>query len=177
MINKNIYIGIRRITEVSNLQLPSLIACKTVLDFNMPPVSQEDELDTIVNIESNFHAEGAADSQDKSAKAGHEDGRKLGWTAGCTLSTELSFYHGAAQAVLTLAETHPSKIADKAIATARRLADQSETVLLHRVGNAAHVDMQAHAEAMRTLFRTSMAQAGLMVRYDRGGSRLSDLSF
>lgn len=143
----------------------------------MAGTSKTDELDAVVNLESGFHAEGTQDSQEASAKAGHEDGRQIGWAAGSSLSTELSFYHGAAQALLTLSETHPNTVPPKAIETAQRLVTESKAHQIHQLGNDANMDMQAHAEAMRSLFSSSMAQAGLIVRYERASSRMSDLSF
>lgn len=143
----------------------------------MTPVRQTDELDSLLHLESTFQDEGAADSQEASARAGHNDGRALGWAAGTALSSELSFYHGAAHALLVLADTYPSKVPIKAVSNAQKLIALSEERLLHRIGNDASLDMDAHTEAVRTLFRTSMAQAGLIVRYDRRASRMADLSF
>lgn len=143
----------------------------------MAPVPLPDELDALLNLEANFQAEGASDSQDASARAGYNDGRELGWTAGAGLSTELTFYHGAASALLTLAETYPSKVAAKAISTAEKLVTLCQREPIHRTGNDEAIDMEERSKEMRNLFRMAMAQAGLIVRYDRRPSRMADLSF
>lgn len=136
-----------------------------------------DDLDGLLHLEAQSHADGVAASHASSALAGHGHGRQLGWVTGSSLSAELSFYHGAACAITALSQTHPSMVPSKAVATARRLEAACQKVSLHRVGNHDAVDMEAHADELRALFRAAVTQAGLIVRYDRVPSTMADLSF
>lgn len=135
-------------------------------------------LDSVVNLESTFQSEGTQASAQPSARAGHSEGRGVGWTAGSTLSTELNFYRGSATALISLSETYgAADVPQRALATAKTLKETAESVLLHQVGNDPSLDMEAHTEQLRALFKAMMAQAGLIVRYDKRPSRLADLDF
>lgn len=143
---------------------------------SQPPPTNE--LDTIVNLESTFHSEGAASAYASGASLGHTAGRSMGWRAGVALTSELEFYRGAATALVALHDSFPELVPAKAEAAAKRLLEQTGQVALAKLGNDKNVDMDTHKEAIRRFFRQMTAFAGLPgVRFDLVGSKIADLDF
>lgn len=150
-------------------------------------LNTEEDLDVVVNLERNFHDAGYTTSLAAGASAGHRDGHALGWASGVGIASELSFYHGAAMTLLSLSSSfggeQDNNVAAATVTAARvsttlhTLIEKIEATALHRVGNDPRIDMEETVEEMRRLFRQAVAQAGLIIRFDRRPSRMNDLSF
>lgn len=147
-------------------------------------VNTDGDLHVVVNLERDFHEAGYATSVAAGASAGHRDGHALGWASGVGIASELSFYHGAAVTLLSLSSSFGEEGNVAATATAARvsttlhaLIEKIEATALHRVGNDGRIDMEETVEEARRLFRQAVAQAGLIIRFDRRPSRMNDLSF
>lgn len=144
-----------------------------------PRTAPDDELDAVVNLESAAHAAGVSHSHAAGAAVGHSEGRALGWASGAQLCAEVSYYRGAASALLAMHEAHAdcAPVSEKALASARRLADACARVALHERGNDEALDMEREVAELRGMFRALVAQAGVVVSYERAPSRQNDLSF
>lgn len=133
-------------------------------------------LDSLLTLETTFETEGRSLAATAGAAAGLEEGHALGWTAGTALTAELEFYHGAAKALQSLSAINP--IPARALENAQQISLLSARVSIPAVGNCPQVDMTAHAESLRALFRRMVVFAHLPgLRYDSKASRLADLSF
>lgn len=139
----------------------------------------EDEFDAVLNLESNFQAEGFREASSAGAAAGLSEGRTLGWKAGVALTTELEFYHGAASALLALSKAFEERVPARSIPVATRLVEMCREHSLAERGNDQDLDMDAVASSARGLFRQMVAFAGLSgLRFDLGSrSLMADLSF
>lgn len=150
-------------------------------------VNTDSDLDVVVNLERGFHEAGYTTSVAAGTSVGHRDGHALGWASGVSIASELSFYHGAAVTLLSLsssfddganvATTTTASAAVRVSTTLHTLIEKIEGTALHRVGNDVRIDMEETVEEARRLFRQAVAQAGLIIRYDRRPSRMNDLSF
>lgn len=139
----------------------------------------ENELDAVLNLESEFQEEGRRDAAEAGAAAGLSEGRAMGWKAGVALTAELEFYHGAAVALISLSEAFEDQVPARALNVASRLVDICRANPLCVRGNDPTLDMDVVADNARNIFRQMAAFAGLPgLRFDLGTrSILADLSF
>lgn len=162
----------------------------------------DEELESLANLEAEFHQEGVDASRAAGALSGQAAGHEMGWHAGAAVSSELMFYLGAAVTFLKLHEAHADDIEvtyksgkdgtpdnessslakasiERAIVTAGKLVDVCSTDSMpHIVGNSMHVDFDATLATARTLFRQFVAQAGMpSVKFEAKPSTQSQLAF
>lgn len=139
----------------------------------------ENDLDTLLNLESQFQAEGHRQSSEAGAKAGLSEGRAMGWKAGVALTAELEFFHGAASALIAVSEAFDDEVPARAVTVAVRIVDLCQTNALSIRGNDPSLDMEYLADYARNLFRQMAAFAGMPgLRFDLGTrSIMADLSF
>lgn len=142
-----------------------------------PRSPPKDVFDSVLSLEQAFYDEGVSNSQQHGMEAGKATGRDLGFKAGAALTAELEFYRGTATTILSLHDSFPDSIPARATQAARSLLDMCNEPL-SKLGNDPTFDMDAHAAALRNVFRQMAAFSKLQLKYNLGvSSRMNDLSF
>ena len=141
-------------------------------------INVADEMDMLLHLEDQFHAEGVSESQQVSSSCSSRAGRSTGWSAGSILSAELEYYRGGACALLALAKAHPEVISERATTAAQALVQEATKVDIRTCGNDDQVDFESHCQLLRGRFTQMCAFAALpSLPFPRPKSKVSDYSF
>lgn len=117
----------------------------------------KDAFDTLVNLESSFHASGVAEGERAASESGYRTGYGSGFEQGARRGCERQYYRGAAHALLALHDAHPQLLSTRAVGAAREIMRVTTEMQLHKVGNSDNIDFDDDAEMLRHHFKLMCA--------------------